>query len=115
MVRLKHKDAQGVSSEMQKTTNHTVSHGAGVLLGNLQYGDETLLREYNNSQTSGNLKSVYDMRVSHSNLAKKGGKPVPTDAKGKRKHLQSAITRSTRPQNLAQGENTTFSHQNILP
>ena len=86
-MRLKHKDAQGVSSEMQKTTNHTVSHGAGVLLGNLQYGDETLLREYNNSQTSGNLKSVYDMRVSHSNLAKGGGKPVPSDAKGKRKHL----------------------------
>ena len=57
-----------------------MSHGAGVLLANMQYGsqgrlanlqdDQTLMREFNDSKTSTNLKSVYDMRVSHSNLAK---------------------------------------------
>lgn len=71
-VRLKHGNDGANSSQLNKTTNHTVSQGAGVLLGNLNYHDEALLRELNNSQTSGNLKSVYDMRVSHSNL---GGKP----------------------------------------
>ena len=97
-VRLKHnEDRPPGSSQLNKTTQHTVSHGAGVLLGNLNYGEEghTFLRDLNVSNTSGNLKSVYDMRVSHSNLARQS-KP-PAGAKGKRKHLQSAITRSKKP------------------
>lgn len=72
-VRLKHNDESRPvgSSYLNKTTQHTVSHGAGVLLGNLNYGDEiNFMRELNDSKTSGNLKSVYDMRVSHSNLAR---------------------------------------------
>mmetsp|Transcript_3409 Transcript_3409/g.4507 ORF Transcript_3409/g.4507 Transcript_3409/m.4507 type:complete len:185 (+) Transcript_3409:2380-2934(+) len=71
-VRLKHHDERPAgSSYLNKTTQHTVSHGAGVLLGNMNYGDENnFLRELNDSKTSGNLKSVYDMRVSHSNLAR---------------------------------------------
>lgn len=84
-----------------------MSHGAGVLLGNYNYGveDLNLLRELNDSRTTGNLKSVYDMRVSHSNLAKTGGgaqskPPQAGGTKAKRKHLQSAITRSNKPQNL---------------
>ena len=102
-VRLKHgRDAGGVntSSQLNKTTNHTVSHGAGVLLGNLKYGEnEALMRELNDSKTSENLKSVYDMRMtSHSNLARGSGKAGHVgDTKGKRKHLQSAITRSNKP------------------
>ena len=84
---------------MQKTTTHTVSHGAGVLLANLNYGvEENLLRDFNESRTSGNLKSVYDMRVSHSNLARAvANKGAPSrSTKAKRKHLQSAITRTNR-------------------
>lgn len=114
-VRLKHHDErpQG-SSYLNKTTQHTVSHGAGVLLGNLNYGEEgTFIRDLNVSNTSGNLKSVYDMRVSHSNLARQS-KP-PTGTKAKRKHLQSAITRSKKPNTLTGYDNNTFSHQNILP
>jgi len=96
-VRLKHgNENQGTSSQMNKTTQHTVSHAAGVLLGNLHYqAEETLLREFNDSKTSGNLKSVYDMRVSHSNLARTGARQNSGDKnKKKRKHLQSAVTRS---------------------
>ena len=116
-VRLKHGREQsgvGNSSQLNKTTNHTVSHGAGVLLGNLKYGqDEQLMRDLNDSKTSENLKSVYDMRMtSHSNLAKGSGKAghVAGDNKSKRKHLQSAVTRSNRPQTLAGLDSNAFSH-----
>jgi len=119
-VRLKHgnEGTAGGSSQLNKTTTHTVSHGAGVLLGNLNYANEqALLREFNDSKTSTNLKSVYDMRVSHSNLARQSSKAtgVGPSNKAKRKHLQSAITRSTKPQNLTGQDSNAFSQQNILP
>ena len=100
-----------------------MSHGAGVLLGNMQnYGgvDEASLRELNNdSKTSGNLKSVYAMRVSHSNLASKaGGKPPPNAThQAKRNRLKSAVPRSSKPTNLTMNENilgnANFSQQDI--
>ena len=79
-VRLKHNDKPDSASQVYNTISHNVSQGAGVLLGNMHYmADETSLRELNDSKTSGNLKSVYAMRVSHSNLASKatGSKPPP--------------------------------------
>ena len=115
---------------MRKTTQHTVSHRAGVLLGNHPVknnineqsrlttatirnnpNDMTLLREFANDSKASNgekgiLKSVYDMRVSHSNLAAKNAKIQQSNSYankdgtantiGKRKHLQSAVTRTTR-------------------
>ena len=66
-----------------------MSHRAGVLLGNNHFlttnneagmmrnnDDPAMLRELandskNSAGCTGNLKSVYDMRVSHSNLAAK--------------------------------------------
>lgn len=105
-VRLKHRGEGQTAggSSLNKTTQHTVSHGAGVLLGNMQhYGvEQEFLRELNNSNTSGNLKSVYDMRLSHSRQSNR-----PTAGKSmtqKRKHLQSAVTRSHKPNNLTTGE-----------
>ena len=103
-VRLKHKDDEiNVGSQllMRKTTQQSVSHAAGVLLGNNHnhmasntaerlatatmrnnHNDTAqLIREFaNESKNSAgctgvsNLKSVYDMRVSHSNLAAKNAK-----------------------------------------
>ena len=62
-VRLKHHDErpQG-SSYLNKTTQHTVSHGAGVLIAN--YQDDSRFDETteNFSKLQGNMKSVYDMR-----------------------------------------------------
>ena len=116
-VRLKHNDGYTTgSTQLNKTTQHTVSHGAGVLLGNLQYGVENeLIREFNNSNTSGTLKSVYDMRVSHSRESSgPASKGKNNMNKSKRKHVQSAITRSTKPTNLTMAEVTSGSHQNIL-
>lgn len=91
-----------------------MSHGAGVLLGNMHYGaEQEFLRELNNSNTSGNLKSVYDMRLSHS---RQSNRPTAgMNMKQKRKHLQSAVTRSNKPTNLTTGELQTFSQNNILP
>ena len=85
-----------------------MSQGAGVLLGNMHYGaEETSLRELNDSKTSGNLKSVYAMRVSHSNLAQRtGSKPPPNAAQAKRKHLKSAVPRTSKPTNLTINEST---------
>jgi hypothetical protein len=98
-----------------KTASHSISQGAGVLLGNLQYqGEDTLLNELNDSKSGGNLNSVYAMRVSHSNLNNNKKPPQPSGLKSnmktKRKHLQSAVTRSVRPSNLTTMENNTFSH-----
>lgn len=104
-VRLKHNDTKaGGTAESQAYTTipHTVSQGAGVLLGNMQYGaDESSLRELNDSKTSGNLKSVYAMRISHSNLAQRtGSKPNQNATQAKRKHLKSAVPRTSKPASL---------------
>ena len=110
-VRLKHHDGNkkpgGTSSQVYNTIQHNVSQGAGVLLGNMHYmADESSLRELNDSKTSGNLKSVYAMRVSHSNLASKAGgsKPPANATQAKGKHLQSAVPRTSKPTNLTINE-----------
>ena len=79
-----------------------------MLLGNMHLmADESSLRELNDSKTSGNLKSVYAMRVSHSNLAAKAGNKPPANAtQAKRKHLKSAVPRTTKPTNLTINEQT---------
>ena len=75
--------------------------------------EEASLRELNDSKTSGNLKSVYAMRVSHSNLASKAGtKPPPSANQAKRKHLKSAVPRTTKPANLTINEPNT-GHVNL--
>ena len=66
----------------------------------------TSIRELNDSKTSGNLKSVYAMRVSHSNLASNAVKHPPNTAKAKRAHLKSAVPRSSKPTNLTIYEQT---------
>lgn len=77
-------------------------------MGNMHLmADESSLRELNDSKTSGNLKSVYAMRVSHSNLASKAGNKPPANAtQAKRKHLKSAVPRTTKPTNLTINELT---------
>lgn len=103
-VRLKHNESRSQSGSVPRAVTHSVSHGAGVLLGNLttyQGGHNNLisnnnhnqLRELNDSKTSGNLKSVYDMRVSHSNLGHGAGRPPKAIKVTKAKRMQSAMTR----------------------
>ena len=59
---------------MHAKTPHTVSQGAGVLLGNFPQGTITSAgastRDFalEASKETGPLKSVYDMRVSHSGM-----------------------------------------------
>ena len=58
---------------MQIKTPHAVSQGAGVLLGNFNNAPTTTasVRDFAALETAnqtGQLKSVYDMRVSHSNM-----------------------------------------------
>ena len=64
------------------------------------------MRELNDSKTSGNLKSVYAMRVSHSNLASNTGRRPSNVTKAKRAHLKSAVPRTTKPTNLTINEHT---------
>ena len=102
-VRLKHNESRSQSGSVPRAVTHSVSHGAGVLLGNLtqyQGGHNNLInnqnqpRELNDSKTFGNLKSVYDMRVSHSNLGYNGaGRPPKAIKVTKAKRMQSAMTR----------------------
>ena len=59
---------------MQAKTPHTVSQGAGVLLGNFPNAVTSTVtvstRDFalEKSNETGPLKSVYDMRVSHSGM-----------------------------------------------
>ena len=67
-VRLKNQD----QNRMQAKTPHTVSQGAGVLLGNFPNAVTSAgsTRDFalETSKETGPLKSVYDMRVSHSGM-----------------------------------------------
>ena len=56
------------------------------------------------------LKSVYDMRVSHSNM---NTRPI-SQPRGKRKHLQSAVTRTMAPK-LTMPDDSELSGVNLLP
>ena len=124
-VRLKHNDRiQNDSAGMPRAVTHSVSHGAGVLLGNMNTThafNETIqtnpqpTRELNNSTASGNIKSVYDMRVSSNMGTNAAGRPPKQIKVNKAKRMQSAITRGNKPpQNLSlQQNNATFSHHNI--
>ena len=59
-------------NRMQAKTPHTVSQGAGVLLGNFPNAVTSTVstRDFalEKSNETGPLKSVYDMRVSHSGI-----------------------------------------------
>ena len=101
---------------MQAKTPHTVSQGAGVLLGNLPNAVTSAgsTRDFalETSKETGPLKSVYDMRVSHSGIHTR---PVSQQkARGKRKHLQSAITRTMAPK-LTIPDESDMSGANLLP
>ena len=97
---------------MKLNTPHTVSQGAGVLLGNFgptSTGSTRDLILETNKDTEA-LKSVYDMRVSHSNM---NTRPM-SKPKGKRKHLQSAVTRTMAPK-LTMPDDSELSGANLLP
>ena len=57
------------------------------------------------------LKSVYDMRVSHSNMHTR---PISQPKANKRKHLQSAVTRTMAPK-LTMPDESDMSGTNLLP
>ena len=74
--------------ELQNRTAHTVSQGAGVLIGN--YGGENRLDETDLFlKREGQLKSVYDIRMSYTRPSS-----MP---RGKRSLLKSAGTRQAAP------------------
>ena len=103
---------------MHAKTPHTVSQGAGVLLGNFPHGTITSAgastRDFalEASKETGPLKSVYDMRVSHSGMNTRPASQQ--NHRGKRKHLKSAITRTMAPK-LTIPDESENSGANLLP
>jgi len=69
----------------------------GVLLGNYAYNSGTVsTKEINDHLAPEAMKSVYDMRVSHTNLT---ARPF-SQPRGNRQHLKSAVTRAGGAQRL---------------
>ena len=100
-VRLKHRDEE----DLRNKNAHTVSQGAGVLVAN--YGGDSRLDDTDGfTKLSGNMKSVYDIRMSYTRPSS-----MP---KGKRSMLKSAVTRVVAPRLTTEGEQA-LSHQNMRP
>ena len=100
---------------MQIQTPHTVSQRAGVLLGNFNNAlSSGSTRELGLEvpKEAGQLKSVYDMRLSHSGL---NTRPISqSKSRQRRKHLQSAVTRTMAPK-LTALEETEPSYHKMQP